>query len=153
MRRKMKLTDEQKSTVRSWAAAGADLNDIQNKLRDEFGLRMTFLEVRFLVLDLNITLHSDPVEPEAEDDSPEPETLLDDETVGGVQLTGDEIAIPGCIASGKVTFSDGVQARWNLDQMGRLGLQGAEPGYQPPPEDVPEFQKKLQDHLRRSGMY
>lgn len=149
----MKLTEEQKSTVRSWAEAGADLNEIQNKLRDELGIRMTFLEVRFLVLDLNITLHSEPAEADPEADSLEVENLLSEETEGGVKLTGDEIAIPGCIASGKVTFSDGVQARWNLDQVGRLGLQGAESGYQPPPEDVPEFQKQLQDHLRRSGMY
>ena len=58
----MKLTDEQQSTVRAWAEAGASLNDLQNQLRDEMGLNLTFLDVRFLVLDLGITLKSDPVE-------------------------------------------------------------------------------------------
>lgn len=146
----MKLTDEQQSTVRAWAEAGATLNDIQNQLRDEMGIRMTFMDVRFLILDLNITLKPDPVE---EETKPEPEEEIFNDTPEGLQVTVDEITIPGTMASGKVTFTDGVQANWFIDPTGRFGLQAPQPGYQPPPDDVPLFQQLLQAELRRMGMY
>lgn len=148
----MKLTAEQESTVRAWAEAGASLNDLQNQLRDEMGLRLTFMEVRFLVLDLGLVLKSDLVE-EAPAPKPEVPVEMPDDALDGVQFSADEITQPGAIASGKVTFSDGVLASWFLDQQGRLGLQAGDPTYQPPKEDVPLFQQKLQAHLQRMGMY
>lgn len=146
----MKLTDEQQSTVRAWAEAGASLNDLQNQLRDEMGLSLTFLDVRFLVLDLGITLKSDPVEEPA----PSPaEPVPPVGEVGGVEFSADEITIPGTLASGKVTFTDGVSATWFLDQRGQFALKAAEASYQPPPDDVPLFQQKLHSHLQRMGLY
>ena len=50
---------------------------------------------------------------------------------GGVSVGVDEIAIPGTLVSGKVTFSDGNTAAWHLDQTGRLGLAPKQPGYRP----------------------
>jgi hypothetical protein len=145
----MKLTADQQSTVRAWAEAGASLNEIQNQLRDEMELRLTFMDVRFLILDLGITLKSDPVEPEpVEAAAPVPVEEPD-----GVAFSADDITIPGAMASGKVTFSDGVSATWFLDQRGRFALQAADAAYTPPPDDVPVFQKKLQLHLQRMGMY
>lgn len=147
----MKLTADQQSTVRAWAAAGASLNDLQNQLRDELGLRLTFIEVRFLVLDLGLTLKSEPVE---EEPVAKPAELVEPvEELGGVQFSADEITIPGAMASGKATFSDGVSASWFLDQRGRFSLQAADAAYQPPPDDIPLFQQKLQAHLQRMGMY
>lgn len=148
----MKLTPEQEAAVRSWVADKATLNDIQNRLRDELDIRMTFMDVRFLVLDLGLELYTPPPEPE---EKPEEEPLLDagynpDESV---VLSVDEIMLPGTMASGKVTFSDGVLATWYVDQAGRLGVQAANPGYQPPTEDVASFQSQLQTILRRLGMY
>jgi len=53
--------------------------------------------------------------------------------------------------SGSVTFSDGVSATWALDQMGRLALKAASPGYRPPQEDLREFQLALQRELQKQG--
>ena len=78
-------------------------------------------------------------------DSPEPEA-------GGVSLTVDQLARPGALVSGKVTFSDGKKAEWHLDQFGRLGFVPAQQGYRPSPQDLQEFQLSLQDELQRLGM-
>ena len=57
----MTLTDPQIAALRQWAAAGASLSDLQTRLADEFGIHMSYMDVRFLVLDLGIEL----VEPKA----------------------------------------------------------------------------------------
>jgi hypothetical protein len=55
------------------------------------------------------------------------------------------------VVSGKVTFSDGMQAEWYLDQMGRLGLVPQQQGYRPPPTDVQQFQMALDAELSKMG--
>lgn len=147
----MKLSPDQEALVRAWAEAGATLNDIQNRLREELDLRLTFIDVRFLVLDLNLTLHTEPVE-EPTLLVPEPPSS-EDELPDGVQFSVDEIMLPSTMASGKVMFTDGTLATWYVDPQGRLGLQAANPGYEPPPQDVASFQSQLQAALRKLGLY
>ena len=53
------LTEEQKSQVAGWFAAGASLDEIQKRVKAEFGVHMTYLDVRLLVAEL-----PQPVEPE-----------------------------------------------------------------------------------------
>jgi hypothetical protein len=61
--------------------------------------------------------------------------------------------IPGTLASGDVTFSDGVKGKWFVDQSGRLGLGGDIPqGYRPPPTDAALFQQKLMELLQSRGL-
>ena len=65
----------------------------------------------------------------------------------------DAIMIPGTMASGDVTFSDGVKGKWYLDQMGRLGLGGDLPqGYRPSPTDAALFQQQLMQLLQSKGL-
>jgi hypothetical protein len=85
--------------------------------------------------------------PEESDESPAPPP-------GGpskVSVSVDQIARPGAMVSGKVTFSDGQTADWFLDQMGRLGLAPAQKGYKPPAGDVEDFQIALQNELQKLG--
>jgi hypothetical protein len=70
---------------------------------------------------------------------------------GGVSVTVDQLARPGAIVSGKVTFSDGQSADWYLDQAGRLGVVPKQQGYKPPAADVQEFQLALQNELAKMG--
>ena len=83
--------------------------------------------------------------------------LLQDEPLpadGGastLSVSLDAITVPGTMVSGKVTFSDGKTEGWYVDQFGRLGLQPPEPGYQPPPTDIPAFQRELDRLLRQRG--
>jgi hypothetical protein len=161
-----KLTEDEKARVAAWAAEGADLNTIQDRLKTELGVTLTFMETRFLVSDLGLTLASAPEEtggPANTADGDDPgfpndgtESFVEEDAPrpdgrGGVRVTVDALTLPGSMASGKVTFSDGTRASWSLDQLGRLGLSGVDRTYQPPEDDVIAFQRELQKALRGGG--
>lgn len=161
----MSLTSEQKETVSRWLAGGDSLADIQQKLSDELGVSMTYMEVRFLIDDLGLTLKEAPRPPEPVVPAPEPvppaalgeepADLEEAEAIpaagGGVSVEIDRLNRPGSVVSGSVTFSDGTKAKWALDQMGRLMLDAAQPGYSPNPKDVQAFQQELSLQLQRHG--
>ena len=48
----MKLTDEQKAAVAAWFAGGASLDEIQKRIAAEFGVHVTYLDLRLFVADL-----------------------------------------------------------------------------------------------------
>ncbi|MDA7633690.1 hypothetical protein N8766_06255 [bacterium] len=168
----MNLDETQKATVREWIQSRTGLSEIQSKLDSEFGVSVTYMEVRFLVDDLG-GLPAEP-EPEPEETpeavegdspagdpeipaaAPEPSAAEGQEGLGGpksnVSVTVDQITRAGSMASGQVTFSDGKSAGWSLDQMGRLGLSSDEAGYKPSQEDVMEFQVQLQKKLSGPGL-
>ena len=52
----MKLDDTQKQRVSEWIEQGLKLSEIQDKLDKELGIRMTYMEVRFLIDDLGVKL-------------------------------------------------------------------------------------------------
>jgi hypothetical protein len=161
------LTPEQLAELTAWAEAGATLNDVQQRLKQQFGITMTYLDARLLLLDLQVKIKEKP-----KDKPPEPvvaETLPPEDDgfdsqaddlsalpvappVGTVpKLSVDQVTMPAALVSGKVTFTDGQTISWYVDQMGRLGLRGQEPGYQPPPQDVPLFQQELDRILTQAG--
>ena len=143
----MNLSDEQKTALAGWLQEGKSLSDIQKLLESEFEVRMTYMDVRFLVddLDLEVTAEGPKFEtPKADPNSLAPE--------GAVSVTLDKVAHPNALISGQVTFSDGMTAQWSIDQMGRLALDPKEEGYQPSPEDLQEFQTQLQEAARKAGM-
>ena len=167
-----KLTQEQQEAVIQWAKEGANLNDIQSRLKTQFSLTLTYLDARLLITDLGIKLQEkkkDAEQPKQEAPAAPPqaagqdfeedqdlEVLPADQGLGkggggSVKVHVDQIAVPGAMVSGRVTFSDGKSAVWYLDQYSRLGLKGAEPGYQPPPSDIPLFQAELDRALQQAG--
>lgn len=166
----MKLDDAQKKRVGEWIEQGAKLSEIQSRIASEFKLTMTYMEVRFLVDDLKLVPKDPepvkvpepapaapaPATPPAPAAKPAPVHDLDDPTlppVGGtnVSVSVDQIARPGALVSGKVTFSDGQNAEWSLDQMGRLALAAQQKGYRPTQADVQAFQQALQSELAKMG--
>lgn len=168
----MSLTPEQTAAVSSWVAAGDNLSTIQKKLREQFSVALTYMDVRFLVDDLNLQLKDAPKKVDASDvtktqpkdapaagDLPPGEDDLADEALppagpGGVILDVDSVTlIPGAIASGKVTFSDGVTGKWIIDHQGRPGFtEISQPGYRPTPEDAKSFMNQLEAELQRRGL-
>lgn len=50
----MNLDEGQRQKVARWIEEGLKLSEIQNKLSSEFGVRMTYMEVRFLMDDLKL---------------------------------------------------------------------------------------------------
>ena len=68
-----------------------------------------------------------------------------------VSVALDRLYQPGAVVSGQVTFSDGEQADWALDQTGRLSLKAATEGYQPVESDIQAFQQRLSALLQKQG--
>ena len=126
----------------------------------EFNLKLTYMEVRFLVDDLKLT-PKDPeppkvVAPVAEAAKPADKKITPPPAgspgaAGKVSVTVDQLTRPGSVASGKVTFSDNQQADWYLDQTGRLGVVPKQQGYKPSAADVQQFQMALEKEISRMG--
>jgi hypothetical protein len=141
-----KLSPDQVASLKQRAAEGATMSDLQRHLKDEFGHTLTYMDTRFLILDLGIELIEEKkTEEKKEEAKPEPVPT------GTVNVTLDTLTLPGALVSGKVTFSDGETAIWMLDQTGRPGLDPDTPGYRPSQEDVMEFQIQLRALLQKSG--
>ena len=157
----MNLDEAQRQRVTAWVLQGAKLSEIQNRLAEEFKIKLTYMEARFLVDDLKLKL-KDPeppkvVEPPAiaptkltAEKNPAPEGTLP-ASGGKVSVSVDQITKPGAIVSGKVTFSDAQTADWYLDQTGRLGVVPKQPGYKPSQADVQQFQLALQQEVAKLG--
>jgi hypothetical protein len=166
----MSLDESQRKKVSEWIGQGLKLSEIQNRLASELGLRLTYMDVRLLVDDLKLVpkdaekpkaLPSTPLtEPGPSKSSgptgkaasgaqkpPEPAGMP-----GQVAVSVDQLARPGAVVSGKVTFSDGNKAEWYLDQAGRLGLSPQQAGYRPPAADVQQFQAALENELAKMGL-
>jgi hypothetical protein len=145
------LTEEQRKQVAQWLNQGAKLSEVQDRLAKEFGLRLTYMEVRLLVADLKLQV-KDP-EPESSEAVQAAGRQADKPAAASsrVRVTVDELTKPGAVVSGKVTFSDGQKADWYLDQTGRLGLATEKPGYRPSAADVEEFQQQLERELAKYG--
>jgi len=164
----MNLDDSQRQTVGKWVEEGLKLSEIQSKLASEFGMRMTYMELRFLLDDLKLkpkdkeppaapTLAAKPPAPgaPATKQPPQPaEDEFEEEPAGAggsVTVNVDQVTRPGALVSGKVTFSDGQTADWYLDQTGRLGVVAKQQGYKPSQADLMAFQAELQSELARQG--
>jgi len=197
----MTLTPEQKQAVSTWVAAGDNLSAIQKKLSEQFKVSMTYMDVRFLVDDLNLALkdptpkadvsdvtkatHARPAaekpaekkgllekakeklglgsrETEQPDDAlaeeyPSDEAELDEALPPGgastVSVEVDKVTLlPGALASGSVTFSDGVTGKWIVDNYGRPGFtEISKPGYRPSAADAQAFMQELNTTLQKRG--
>ena len=64
-------------------------------------------------------------------------------------VTVDKVTlIPGAIASGTVSFSDGVTGKWMVDQQGRPGFTSiSQENYRPSPADAQAFMQELSGRL------
>ena len=154
----MNLDEAQRQQVAKWISEGAKLSEIQKRLL-ELGVKLTYMEVRFLVDDLKLTPKdpeppkvvappaADPAKLTAEKD-PAPAGTL---PASAVTVSVDQLTKPGAMISGKVTFSDGQLADWYLDQTGRLGVVPKTAGYKPSAADVQDFQLALQQEVAKLG--
>jgi hypothetical protein len=198
----MGLTPEQKNAVASWVAAGDSLSDVQKKLSGQFKISMTYMDVRFLVDDLDLALkdsapppapppspaaparpspqpvpaarpdfpnrtpldEDEAFEPATDDQQTRPTSMpdeLDDDdgapeaadAASSVRVEVDNVTlIPGALASGSVTFGDGVTGKWIVDNYGRPGFtQISKPDYRPTAADADAFMRQLRAALQKRG--
>lgn len=142
------LKPEQIEALKQLAAKGANLSDLQRHLKDEEGISVTYMDMRFVILDLGIELIEEKKDEEPKADDLEQAIDAKPEPTGSVSVSMDNVTLPGAMVSGKVTFSDGESAVWMIDSSGRPGLDPDTPGYRPSQEDIAEFQTQLQSLLQ-----
>lgn len=178
----MNLDDAQTARVREWINQGLKVAEIQTRLSDELGLRLTYMEARLLLDDLQLRPKDAPARPAASaasglvggtpgggagagtgggpgaalttpggpPDKADPAGTAPP-SGGQVSVSVDNLARPGALVSGKVTFRDGQAADWQLDQFGRLAVVPKKQGYKPSQADVMDFQAELESTLARLG--
>ena len=157
----MELSAAQIAAVTKWIQEGRSLADVQRSLREDLGISMTYMDVRFLVDDLDIEVaKKEPEAPELSEDEavedvtaePAEAQIVEEGANGAVTVDVDAIPRPGSLVNGTVVFSDGVSLGWQLSAAGQLGLiPGEDPEYRPSPEDVQSFQSQLEEVLRKKG--
>lgn len=76
----MNLDKNQSDCVKSWVADGASVADVQSRLKSEFGISMTYMDVRFLIDDLGAEIVSKEQAPEVDMPSEIPQ-----DSTGGMQ--------------------------------------------------------------------
>ena len=160
----MNLDDAQRKKVAEWIKQGLKLSEIQSRIASELGLHLTYMDVRLLVDDLKLTpkdveqpktaggVLSAPGAPTAASrQAGAPQAAGPAPGPGSVSVDVDQVARPGAVVSGKVTFTDGNVAEWYFDQAGRLGLLPQKTGYRPSASDLQQFQAALDAELSQLG--
>ncbi|YCM44813.1 hypothetical protein V2O64_02120 [Verrucomicrobiaceae bacterium 227] len=168
------LSKEQIQEIKNWVSEGAQMADVQKRLKEDFDFNATYMDTRFLALDLELDFIRDEVveevvEPEAVDAGPvgvmkdeapassapapaaEVEVLAPAAGAPSVTVGLDQVAIPGSMVSGTVTFSDGEKGNWMIDEQGRPSIDPETLDYRPSQEDLADFQAKLQ-HIFETQM-
>ena len=155
----MDITESQKVRIADWVKQGETIAFIQRRLREEMELSLTYMDVRFLVDDLNLVYSESEDDCEMEEEKTfnvgedqASDIIEEPELVSSVQVNVDPVTPPGALVCGTVNFSDGKQLAWQLSATGQLGLvPGDDPDYRPTPEDLQEFQSQLQQVLQKHG--
>ena len=152
------FSEEQVATVQSWTDEGAGLSDIQKKLSAEMDIKVTYMELRFLLDDLGVNLKETPEPDPEEEAAPSRESDLlsgdgstDVPTGDGVRVSLASVQRPGALISGVATFAGGQQVEWWLDQMGQLGLNPKDEDFRPSQEQMMSFQRELQKTVQEKG--
>ncbi len=167
------LTAEQIETIKSWVAEGDQMSDVQRRLKDDLGLNVTYMDTRFLSLDLDLAFESEEEDAADEDLPPEAHAPpsgdpVEGDSIGGtgagtageddleftpglqpVSVTVDSLARPGAMVSGGVVFSDGEKGTWMIDSQGRPSIDPETTGYRPSEADLVEFQMQLREKLEK----
>ena len=161
------ITMEQEKLVKEFMAEvlrsgeSTSLSEIQQMVNEKFSLRMTYMEIRILAAELeNIDwTKGDPNQPKPKEEEKAPENAAaaaaipggegESGAAGTTEVELSKIARPGMLLSGSVKFASGSTADWYIDQTGRLGIENLV-GEKPTPQDVEEFQIKLEEVARKA---
>lgn len=150
------FSEEQVATVQSWADDGDGLSDIQKKLSTEMDIKVTYMELRFLLDDLGVSLKETPKPDPEEEPASESDLLSESDsndvpTGDGVRISISSVQRPGALISGVATFAGGQQVEWWLDQMGQLGMNPKDEDFRPSQEQMMSFQRELQKTVQEKG--
>jgi len=162
--------EERDSVIMEKLNEGMSLSDVQKLLESEYGLRMTYLDLRLLAADLQVNWEKQDKPKAAEKPAPEPtpvaevpqeenasaedasaeDAVGDDEdkdesdaASGETKVELDESPIQGTMASGTVRFASGASGKWAVMRGGRFAFDPDEGSAEPTEDDFAQFQVEL----------
>ena len=149
---KVDTSDVSKTPPPAAKPAAAEKKSLLDKAKEKLGLDKDTPDETDVSVETDASLETDAsVEPEAE----LADADLADLPAGAstVTVSVDKITlIPGALAAGTVTFSDGVTGKWMIDQQYRPGFtEISQPGYRPSPADAQAFMQELSAQLQKRG--
>lgn len=149
---KVDTSDVSKTPPPAAKPAAAEKKSLLDKAKEKLGLGKDTPDETDVSVETDASLETDAsVEPEAE----LADADLADLPAGAstVTVSVDKITlIPGALAAGTVTFSDGVTGKWMIDQQYRPGFtEISQPGYRPSPADAQAFMQELSAQLQKRG--
>ena len=95
------LSEEQVTAIRQWAEDGSQLADIQKRLKGQFGLNVTYMDTRFVVLDLGIDIEAEGSEEDTEPPAEPVEAevqVAEDESLDHCQCSESSYLLPQQVA-------------------------------------------------------
>ena len=149
---KVDTSDVSKTPPPAAKPAAAEKKSLLDKAKEKLGLGKDTPDETDVSVETDASLETDAsVEAEAELADGD----LADLPAGAstVTVSVDKITlIPGALAAGTVTFSDGVTGKWMIDQQYRPGFtEISQPGYRPSPADAQAFMQELSAQLQKRG--
>ncbi len=153
---------ETRKIVSAMLAEGAGLSEIQTRLASEHQIKLTFLDLKLIVSEIEgaaSSLDKNSKQQDKSDDAingkKQQVEHLDDEDAGAVNaeimdegatvVEMDKLLKPGTAISGNVKFASGAKADWAIDHYGRFTLHNAVG--KPTQDDLALFQEELRKKL------
>ncbi len=133
---------------------GNSLSEIQKILKNDHEIQLTYMDLRMISSDLEVSWEKiDALNVKKQDKILDPNKATDngdlgDQSASGTVVSVNKVVRPGAVMSGDVKFKSGATAEWQLDQLGRLGLNPTGDSEKPTEEDVQDFQTELQKSLQ-----
>ncbi|MDR1818348.1 MAG: hypothetical protein LBR07_09335 [Puniceicoccales bacterium] len=124
------LSSEQKNTLAAWVAEGLALSQIQKRMNAEMGVSMTYMELRFLIDDLNLALQDKPEPPPQKPDRKTPTSTPDvADFTGGRDYSGVSARLPDATGTTGATGADDdtIDADADADDAADAGAADADP--------------------------
>ena len=150
--------NERDRLIASLLGEGKSLSEVQKILQDEYDMQITYMDLRLISSDLDVNWEKcdknqpKPTDKVIDNDNPD-NTSLDDAGWGSngdgkTVVNVSKVVRPGAVMSGDVKFKSGATAEWQLDPLGRLGLNPTANSAKPTEEDIQDFQIELQKALQ-----
>ena len=134
---------------------GHSLSEVQKILQEEYSLQITYMDLRLISSELDVNWEKCDKNQEAKtvnkvieknESTPEADWGSNGESKTIVNVS--KVVRPGAVMSGDVRFKSGATAEWQLDPIGRLGLNPTGDSEKPSEEDLQDFQIELQKSLQ-----
>ena len=148
---------ELRDLVKRLRGEDKSLNEILDILHKEHEVRITFLDLRVLVAEIE---KSKPVETKKKKEpkgfwrrgkDKDKKDTKPTEPSGATTVEVDQVMRPGAQLSGNATLKSGAKVNWFFDSTGRLGLELQQGSAQPTQQDLKDFQRVLASKLQPGG--